>query len=324
MSAARGARLLADVGGTHARFAWQAAPGARMGPAVVLHCAGHGGLEDAIGEALRRLGRPEVQDCAIAIATPVLGDEVRMTNCSWAFSARALRSRFGFRRLEVLNDFTALALSLPHLPAGQLRQVGGQAAQAGAPLAVVGPGTGLGVSGLLPDGGGGWCALAGEGGHVTLAATTPGERQVIKHLAVRYGHVSAERVLSGEGLQNLYAVLADAEREPVGGAAPGAAEIAAAALAGTDRRCGEALRLFCSFLGIVAGNLALQLGARGGVYLGGGIVPRLGTWLDASPFRARFEGKGRFRSYLAQIPVHVVAPDPPPALIGAALALDRY
>jgi glucokinase len=315
------ARLLADIGGTNARFAWQAQPGAAIEDIATLRCAEHASLDDALQEILRRLGRPAPRRCAIAIANPVLGDQVRMTNHHWAFSIAALQARFGFERLRVLNDFSALALALPDLQPDEVRQLGGVQAQPEAAIGLIGPGTGLGVSGLEPDGRGSHVALAGEGGHVTLPACTPREQKVLAQLARRHGHVSAERAVCGQGLVELHAALwfLDEEGEPPGLTA---ADITAAALAYRDACCVEALSLFCAFLGPAAGNLALTLGARGGVYLGGGIVPRLGPFLDASPLRERFEAKGRFRDYLAAIPLFVIQARQSPAWRGAARALD--
>ena len=315
-------RLLADIGGTNARFAWQAAPGAAIEDIATLPCAGYASLDDALRDILQRLDRPAPRRCAIAIANPVLGDLVRMTNHHWAFSISALQSRFGFEQLKLLNDFTALALALPALEPAELRPLGGGAPQPEAAMGLIGPGTGLGVSALLPDGRGGHVAVAGEGGHVTLPACTPREQQVLAQLAARHGHVSAERAVCGQGLMDLHAALCAIDAPAAPPPALTAADITAAALAGTDARCLEALHLFCAFLGTVAGNLALTLGARGGVYIGGGIVPRLGAFLDGSPFRERFEAKGRFRPYLAAVPVFVIHSRQSPALRGAARALD--
>jgi glucokinase len=315
-------RLLADIGGTNARFAWQAGPDAPMTDAIALACADYASLEDALHAYLHRLRRPAPRHCAIAIANPVSGDHVAMTNHHWSFSISALRARFGFDKLRVLNDFTALALALSTLSGDERRQLGGGPAVPGAAIGVIGPGTGLGVSGLVSDGRGGWAALEGEGGHVTLAGRTPRERQVLEVLDTRHGHASAERAVSGPGLVDLHAALA--QLDAAGAPAPSmrAADVVDAALAGGDARCVETLNLFCAFLGTAAGNLALTLGARGGIYLGGGIVPRLGTFIDASPFRSRFEDKGRFRAYLAAIPVFVICASQSPALLGAARELD--
>lgn len=314
------ARLLADIGGTNARFAWQEAAGAPIGPSVVLPCAAFAGLAEAMDAALVRLGRRAPRQAAIAIATQVDGDAVRMTNRNWSFSRAALRERFDLQGLVVLNDFTALALALPTLAPHELRPLGGGVAVPGAPVALLGAGTGLGVSGLVPDGRGGRVPLAGEGGHVTLAPDNEREWRVMQWLAARHGHASAERALSGPGLVDLALALGEFEnrQEPLP-ITP--AQICAAALAGRDRHCEDALRLFCAWLGSVAGNLALTLGARGGVFLAGGILPRLGDWVAHTELRARFEAKGRFRPWLREIPVRVIVAAESPALRGAALAL---
>lgn len=317
------ARLLADVGGTHARFAWQAGSGLPLTDVQVLQCADFPTLQSAMQAYLQGLGRGAPPQAAIAIANPVWGDQVTMTNHHWSFSQAALRSAFGIETLHVLNDFTALALALPELPENELRQVGGGAARVGAPRALLGAGTGLGVSGLVPDGRGGWLPLQGEGGHVTLPALTPRERLVMDGLVRRYGHASAERAVSGQGLVDTCRLLAVADgADAQGWASP--AQVTQAALEGADVHAVEALNMFCGFLGSVAGNLALTLGAHGGVYIGGGIVPRMGEWFDASPFRARFEAKGRFADYLQAIPVYVITSRQSPALLGAARALDGW
>ena len=189
-------------------------------------------------------------------------------------------------------------------------------------MALLGPGTGLGVSGLLfPQGSGRGVPLAGEGGHVSLAAETAQEFEVVSLLKERYGHVSAERALSGAGLVDLYHALRKLGRE-AGKEVTDPAQVTGLALEQHEPLALQALDMFCGFLGSVAGNLALTLGAKGGVYLGGGIVPRLGPWFDQSSFRKRFEAKGRFRDYLASIPCWVIDPDGAPALYGAARALD--
>ncbi|WP_066268871.1 glucokinase [Hydrogenophaga palleronii] len=313
-------RLLADVGGTNARLAWQAGPGAAIEHIQVLPVADHPSLQAAIRVYLDGLGRQPAL-AAIAMANPVTGDRVTMTNHNWTFSQAALRDELGLRTLRVLNDFTALALALPHLPAEDLRQVGGGAAVAGAALGLLGAGTGLGVSGLLPDGAGGWVPIAGEGGHVTLPAANPRERMLMDVLVQRHGHASAERVTSGMGLLETCQILCLADGVD-DSAFTSAATVTEAALAGTHAQAVEALQIFCGVLGSVAGNLALTLGARGGVYVGGGVVPRLGTWFDRSPFRERFDAKGRFEGYQSSIPVWVITAPQSPALLGAACALD--
>ena len=314
-------RLLADVGGTNARFAWQAGPGAPIESVQTLPCADYPTLEAAMRKYLDGLAQPRPTVAAVAIANPVYSDHVQMTNHHWSFSISALRQAMGLARLEVLNDFTALALALPGLSASDKRQIGGHTALPNAAMGLIGPGTGLGVSGLLPDGQGGWVPLQGEGGHVSLSASTPRERTVLEALQQRYGHASAERAVSGMGLLDIHSILCEADGVPL---PPGhtAAQVSEAGLAG-DALARESLSMMCAFLGSVAGNLALTLGAKGGVYIGGGIVPRLGAFFEQSPFRERFEAKGRFQPYLADIPVWVITAAQSPALAGTAVVLNR-
>ena len=313
-------RLLGDIGGTNARFAWQAAPGAPLTDVDTLPAAGHATLQKAMQHYLaQHPGRPAPRQCAIGIANPIVGDHVQMTNHSWAFSISAMQRELGLQRFLVINDFTALALSLPSLAPADLRAVGSGQAVPGAPMGLLGPGTGLGVSGLLPAAGGrSAIPINGEGGHVTLAPVNEREEKVVRILRREFGHPSAERALSGSGLVNLYNALCEVDGVPAKPMTP--AELTAQSE--TDPQCRGAVDLFFSFLGNVAGNLALSLGARGGMYIGGGIVPRMGDRIDRSLFRQRFEDKGRFRDYLAGIPILVVNARTSPALIGAARALD--
>jgi len=314
-------RLLGDVGGTNARFGWQATAESGIEHVLVLPCAAHETLEAAIRNYLELKNLPLPRASALGIANPITGDVIRMTNHHWSFSITDMQHSLGLDRLNVINDFTALALALPSIPTENLVQVGGTAAQAFAPKALMGAGTGLGVSGLLPtDANDHWVAIAGEGGHVTLAAQTETEYRVIELIRQRYGHVSAERVLSGQGLVDLYLALRQLNKgAPVDVA--GAAEITAWALHDKDPLALQCIEMFAGFLGSVAGDLALTLGARGGVYLGGGIVPRWLGWFETSHFRERFEAKGRFSAYLKDIPVWVINASESPALLGAARSL---
>jgi glucokinase len=298
-------RLIGDIGGTNARFALAALNG--IAHEQDLRCADYPDLASAIETYLQKVGaaapvqRPV--EAALAIASPLTGDIVRMTNHHWQFSVLETRQRLGFKRLIILNDFTALAMSLTELRAEELVQIAGREAVHNGPMALLGPGTGLGVSGLIPADGG-YVPLQGEGGHVTLSAATAREHGVLGVLRQRYSHVSAERVLSGPGLVNLYNALCElADLEPD---ALDPAEITRRGLAAGDPQCQEVLQLFCAWLGTVAGDLALTLGAVGGVYIGGGIVPRLGAYFVASDFQERFLAKGRYAGYLAPIPVYVI------------------
>ena len=312
-------RLLADIGGTNARFALQA-QGGGFADIEVLACRDYDHVREAIAAYLARSaarGMPTdgIRHAAIAIANPVEGDVVSMTNHHWRFSIAGLREACGFETLLVVNDFAALAQALPHLGADGRERIGGTdpVAVAGRPIGLVGPGTGLGVSGVVPAGGGRWIALAGEGGHASFAPVTRAEMRILDALWEEHGHVSAERLLSGPGLEAIHRVLA--------GERLGAAGITARALDGSCAACRATVDMFCAILGSVAGNVALTLGATGGMYIGGGIVPRLGPLFRESAFRARFEGKGRLQPYLARIPTYLVT-EPYPALRGVAAMLD--
>jgi glucokinase len=315
-------RLLGDVGGTNARFGWQANADSGIEHVLVLPCAAHETLEAAIRTYLELKSLPMPRAGALGIANPITGDVIRMTNHHWSFSISEMQRSLGLQQLNVINDFTALALALPSIAKDNLVQVGGTVAEAYAPKALIGAGTGLGVSGLMPtDANDHWVAIAGEGGHVTLAAQTESEYRVIELIRQRYGHVSAERVLSGQGLVDLYLALRQMQKQqPVDVA--GAAEITAWALQDKDPLALQSIDMFAGFLGSVTGDLALTLGARGGVYLGGGIVPRWLGWFETSQFRERFEAKGRFNAYLKDIPVWVINAAESPALLGAARSLQ--
>lgn len=307
--------LIADIGGTHARFALVDAHG-QAGEPMVMRCAEHAGPAQAAQAFLAAQGGGgQPKRAAFAVASPITGDVVDLTNSAWHFSIEQTRRELGLDRLDVINDFTAVALSVRHLGPGHLLKVGGGAAVAGCPIAVLGPGTGLGVSALVPDSAGHWTALATEGGHVTLAAANAQEDAVLDWLRQRFGHVSAERILSGPGMVNLYEALAALRGVPAAYSTPDA--ISQRALDGSCPLCRETLDMFFAMLGTVAGNLVLSVGARGGVFIAGGILPRMRDTFAQSGFRRRFEDKGRFRDYLAPVPTWLVV-HPQPAFAGLA------
>jgi glucokinase len=320
-----GPRLLADVGGTNARFALEFAPG-RIELIDVLACADYPSLADALRAylaspalAVAGVGGGTIRHAAIAIANPVVGDLVRMTNHHWEFSIAALCQACGFATLLVENDFSALARALPYLDASQKRQVGGGVAVPHSAMGLLGAGTGLGVSGLIPAGDG-WSALRSEGGHVTFSPANETEIAILRFAWGEFEHVSAERLLSGVGLELIYRALAHHTGQPdLRLTAP---EISRRALAGECALCDQVVEAFCGMLGTVAGNLAITLGAQGGIYIGGGIVPRLGERFVASSFRQRFEQKGRFVNYLAQVPTFVITAAYP-AFLGVSAILSE-
>jgi len=314
--------LLADVGGTNARFGWVNDTEGTVHHVRTLPVAGHAGPAEAVAAYLDMIKPacggmvPRPRRSAWALATAINGDRVELTNGHWSFSRAALMQDLGLEQLRLLNDFEALALSLPHLRPAQLRAHGELPRPQGV-LAVIGPGTGLGVGGVVQTAQG-WAALPGEGGHATLAATDDEEARLLAEVRRHYEHVSAERLLSGIGLPVLYrAVCALQGMTAHDLSAP---QIVEAGTQGTDAQCRHTLDLFCALLGSFAGNVALTLGARGGVYIGGGIVPRLGELFFQSRFREKFEAKGRFRAYLAAVPTALIT-DTLAALTGAAAAL---
>ncbi|HVJ56091.1 MAG TPA: glucokinase [Aliidongia sp.] len=304
-------RLIGDIGGTNARFTI-----ARDGAFEGFERYGTDdfpSLGEAIADYLDRVPAAErPHEAALSIAGPVEGETVNLTNHpAWSFSRRSLAEECGFDRVIAVNDFSAAAMGLPYLGPADLAAVGGGKARRGAPLAILGPGTGLGVGGLVPTPDGGWIPLAGEGGHNTMAAVDAYEDRILDLLRRRFDHVSAERVLSGEGLVNLYGAIA--QLDGVDGGHPTPAHITES----DEPLCRRAVDHFTAMLGTIAGNLALTLGAAGGVYIGGGIIPRLGKRFAESEFRRRFEAKGRFNLYLSAIPTWVIT-HPNPALVGLA------
>jgi len=303
-------RLVGDIGGTNARFAWVGASGRPQGSETLAVCD-YPGIAEAISAFA---GDRPIAEACIAVACPAHDDIIRFTNSPWQFSQRGLKERFGLDRLVVVNDFTALALSVPGLGDGEIERIGGGDTISGAPIAVIGPGTGLGVSGLVQRNGQ-WAALSGEGGHVGFAPADEEEIEILKVLAKRFGRVSVERLLSGSGLKNLYDALC--EIEGTAGIAEDAAAISRLGLAGEDPAAVAAIERFCLILGSVAGDLALTLVARGGAYIGGGMAPRFLDVLRSGGFRRRFEDKGRFRDLMSSIPTSVITAENP-ALIGAA------
>lgn len=313
----RGTAILADIGGTNARFA--RLRDGRIGARRQIRVADHPSLNAALRAYLTEWDSgPAPTHMAVAAAGPVTGGKVILTNFPWRISASALRASFRLRDVVLVNDFAAIAQAVPRLAPAHTVAIGRGRGMPEAPIAILGPGTGLGVAGLVP-GPGGPQALVTEGGHVTMAPSDSRESKILAHLRGRFGHVSAERVLSGDGLVNLYQAIAALDDRPIETLSP--AQITEKAVAKSCRTCAATLSTFCAMLGTVAGNLALTLGARGGVYLAGGVVPRFVPYLAASAFRDRFESKGRFHAYLEAIPVRVIV-HPDPAFLGLRATLE--
>jgi glucokinase len=308
--------LVGDIGGTNARFAL-----ARLtddGFALEHHQSFPAEQVPTFLEAVRAFidgGIDKPVGGVLAVAGPIIGGEVDLTNSPWRVSERELAS-LGYGPIRLINDFEALAWGAPLIPPTELASLGGpEAGDTGAALAVVGPGTGFGVSTLARDSYGREIALPAEGGHVSFAPEDAVEDEILRILRGRFGRVSVERLICGPGLTTLHEVLAQIDgrtpevREP--------AAITAQALAEAESHAAATLNRFCGIFGAVAGDIALITGARGGVYVAGGIAPRILPFLQASPFRARFDGKGRYRGYMQRIPTRVIL-HRYAALLGAA------
>ncbi|HTR11412.1 MAG TPA: bifunctional transcriptional regulator/glucokinase [Paraburkholderia sp.] len=313
---ADGPRLLADIGGTNARFALETAPG-EIGQVRVYPCAQYPGVAEVIQQYLKDTKIGRVNHAAIAIANPVDGDQVRMTNHDWTFSIEATRRALGFDTLLVVNDFTALAMALPGLTDSQRVQVGGGQRRQNSVIGLLGPGTGLGVSGLIPADDR-WIALGSEGGHASFSPQDEREDIVLQFARKKWPHVSFERVCAGPGLELIYRALAarDKKRLP-----PNLDTAEVVKRAHEDEPLAvETVECFCGILGSFAGNIAMTLGSLGGIYIGGGVVPRLGELFTRSSFRQRFEAKGRFDTYLANVPTYVITAEYP-AFLGVSAIL---
>jgi glucokinase len=308
--------VLADIGGTNARFALETGPG-EIGQVQVYPCADYAGVAEVIKKYLKDTKIGRVNHAAIAIANPVDGDQVSMTNHDWTFSIEATRRALGFDTLLVVNDFTALAMALPGLTDSQRVQVGGGARRPNSVIGLLGPGTGLGVSGLIPADDR-WIALGSEGGHATFAPADEREDLVLQYARKKWSHVSFERVAAGPGVEVIYRALAARDKKRVPSNFD-TSDVVKRALEG-EPLAAESVDVFCGILGTFAGNIAVTLGSLGGIYIGGGVVPRLGELFERSSFRARFEAKGRFEAYLQSVPTYVITAEYP-AFLGVSAIL---
>lgn len=310
--------LTIDIGGTNIRLGLLEPGKLRPSYVKAYEIDAFAGLADVLTLFLGEAPPNHVEQVAIAVATPITGDLIKLTNHDWQFSTAAICQQFGFRRLRVINDFTAMALSIPLLEADELQQVGGDTANPEGAIALMGAGTGLGVSGLIRSAAGHY-PIAGEGGHVTLGARNARELAIFDAFHKAYGHMSAERLLSGTGLEEFYQIICRLDGLPDEKLSP--ETISKRAIAGSCPACQEVMDLFCEWFGIVSGNLVLTLGATGGFYIGGGIIPKLGDYFIHSRFREAFNTKGRMTNYLRAIPAYIIRADNP-ALRGAAAVLD--
>lgn len=304
--------LVADVGGTNARFAVLDAGGHDLSHVVYYSVAEHHVFANALAEFVTEVidldaWANEPLAACLAVAAPVDGGVLTFTNSSWEIDADAIARQLGGVHVHVINDFAAVGYATLDLGLADCYQLGGQSGVPGQPIAVMGPGTGLGVCGVFHQGNMATVVPA-EGGHADFAPVDAQEIAILNIMTQRFGRVSYERLLSGAGILSTYQALAQlAHREPLHGRPE---DVYAAAMSGSDTLAMRTLHVFCRVLGAFAGNLALTLGARGGVYIAGGIAPKVLEIIKQSDFRNRFESKGRLRSFLTPIPVYVVtAPD---------------
>lgn len=317
MPAAGGDLLVADIGGTNARFALSDASGG-LHDVQVLTAAKFPSIADAIATYLGGISRPRPTQACFAVACPTHGVEIKLTNSTWRFRKADIVAQFGLARFAVINDFEALAASVPSLTGDRLQVLRPGEADPKAIALVIGPGTGLGVGGYVPAGSN-WALISGEGGHIAFAPTTEREVRLWQQLRAKYGRVSAERVLNGAGLGNVHRFLAGEAGQKV--EEIDGPEVSRRALAG-EAIAVEAVLMFFEILGSVAGDLALAFGARGGVFIGGGITPKLLDFARRSRLVERFLDKGRIASLLAPVPISVIM-DERAALYGAWRTFHR-
>ncbi|MGB5444036.1 MAG: glucokinase [Psychromonas sp.] len=310
--------VVADVGGTNIRLAVCQLETGELSQLKEFSCAEFVTLEAALTHYFSTL-QGEVKHLCLGIACPVDNDHVVMTNLSWEFSKQALKDKLKLASLYVINDYTAISLAVPFLPEQEKIQIGGGQAQADGVTAVFGPGTGLGVSHIIKSAGK-WISLDGEGGHASFTVNTREQAEILFLLQEKFGHVSAERILSGQGLVNVYQSLCTLSEQPAKLNQP--KDISLAALDGSCAIARRSLQIFCQVMGGFAGNLALNLACSGGVYIAGGIVPRFVDFFQASEFRSCFEEKGRFKGYLSTIPTFLISNDNP-GLLGASVYLRQ-
>ncbi len=317
--------LVADIGGSNARFGWVTDNRGEIHHVKTLPVTEFATPVDASRRYLQSLSEElgaaySAPRCAaFAVATAVGQDQINFTNSHWSYSQAQVKAALNLDTFLTLNDFEALALSLPRLKAHQIKPHADLPQHTGT-LAVIGPGTGLGVGSVIQSKHG-WIAIPGEGGHATLAATDEFEARILEAVREEIPHVSAERLLSGIGLPTLYRAVARCAEQPA--ETLSTEQIVERGLQNSCVVCRKTLDAFCAFLGNFAGSVALIVGARSGVYIGGGIVPRLGDFFFQSRFREKFEAKGRLHPYVAQIPTALIT-DTLAALSGAALAIEQH
>ena len=316
-------RLIADIGGTNARFSIEVSPYTYVST-IVLECNKYKTLADAVTEYLESVNMiGKVHHAALALPAPEVDDTLFMVNSPWhGQSISKTKKETGLDSILFLNDFHALALAIPNIPKENLVRIGGtDEPDTTKPIAIIGPGTGLGMASLIKHPVEGYYSIPAEGGRSSFPAVNQEEVELWAYLHKRFNHVSVERFLSGPGLQLIYEAICEFKRINIK-SIPKPSEITELGQKG-NLVCKRTLEIFCRILGTVASNHAVMINAFGGVYIGGGIVPRILDFFITSDFRSRFEDKGRYRHYLAKMPVYVIT-DKFPAFLGASYALDVY
>jgi glucokinase len=312
--------LVADIGGTNIRVGFFADNQTEVKQLTVFQCNKYQSLAEVLHTYIEQenLTNSKINAC-LAIACPVEKDLISMTNLPWEFSQEALKKQLNFNHLYLINDYTAIAHAVPLLTEQQKVQIGSGQAISDKPIAICGPGTGLGVANVVFSQGQCVC-LGGEGGHVDFAPTDATEIKILEFLLTQYQHVSYEQLLSGLGLEQIYQALSTINETVVEDLS--AKDISDNAITKSCATCEQALDQFCKILGSFAGNLALTIASFGGVYIAGGIVPRFIQYFENSEFRARFEAKGRFNDFNRRIPTFVIT-ESQPGILGASAYLRQ-
>lgn len=312
--------LVADIGGTNIRLGIADDSG-DIRALTVYQCREYDGLAAVLSTYIAENGLADKTiNACLAIACPVDNDLISMTNLPWQFSKSAIKAELKLNKLLLINDYTAIAHSVPYLTDEQKVQIGQGEVVKGRPISICGPGTGLGVANIVPHGDG-WISLGGEGGHVDFAPIDDVEQHILTFLMKKYSHVSYEQLLSGLGIEQIYQALCDYHGETPKDYS--AKDISGHAVANTCERCVETLNQFCKSLGSFAGNLALILGSFSGVYIAGGIAPRFIDFIKNSEFRARFEEKGRLSGFNRNIPTYIIT-ESQPGILGALAYLRQH
>ncbi len=315
-------RLVADIGGTNARFSLEISP-FNYEKTRVLPCKDYLDLSDAVQAyfAIEKIER--IEHAAFAMPCPISGDTILMVNSPWKMtSISQTKQKLGLANIVFLNDFHALALAIPHIPQDKLVHCGGNAPDTARPIGIIGPGTGLGVASLIRHPTGEYIAIPAEGGHSSFTPVSREEVELWDFAQKRFQHVSFERFVSGPGLQLIYEAVCSVKKVPIT-TMPTPAEINSRAMNNECWLCQLTLDHFCRMLGTACSNLATMVNAFGGIYIGGGVVPRVLPYFLKSDFRCRFEDKGRLRQHLEKIPVYVITHEFP-AFLGVSYALDIY